>query len=215
MIAQLPVVVLISGRGSNLQAIIEQQQRGDLPVDIRAVISSRPGAQGLDRARDAGLPAVIVDPGRFPARALFEKALMEEIDARAPALVVLAGFMLVLGSDFVRHYSGRLINVHPSLLPQFKGLHTHERALQAGVRYHGASVHFVTPDVDGGPVIIQAQVEVRADDNAQTLAVRVLKEEHRILPEAIRWFAQGRLGLEQGRALLDGRPCMHPEGSVP
>ena len=224
MTANLPVVILISGRGSNLQAIIDQCRHGELAVDIRAVISSRPGADGLTRASDAGLATAVVDPRNFPTRAQFEQELAQRIDAYAPKLVVLAGFMLVLGSDFVLHYTGRLINVHPSLLPQFKGLDTHERALRAGVRYHGASVHFVTPDVDGGPVIIQAPVAVRPNDTAQSLAGRVLEKEHCILPEAIRWFAQGRLSLRNGQAMLDGRPCAHlaascaadwsPEGSV-
>lgn len=212
MTVNLPVVVLVSGRGSNLQAIIDHCRRGDLPVDIRAVISNRPGTEGLERAARAGLTGVIVDPGTFSTRAEFEQALMQRIDSYGPELVVLAGFMLILGSDFVRHYSGRLINIHPSLLPQFRGLNTHERALKAGVRYHGASVHFVTADVDGGPVIVQAPVAVRPDDSPQTLAARVLEEEHRILPEAIRWYAQGRLSMAGGLALLDGRPC---ENQVP
>ncbi|MHB8347445.1 MAG: phosphoribosylglycinamide formyltransferase [Acidiferrobacterales bacterium] len=208
MTVNLAVVVLISGRGSNLQSIMDRCGRGDLPVDIRAVISSRPDTEGLKRAARAGLTGVVVDPGNFPTRTEFEQALMQRIDACSPELVVLAGFMLILGPDFVRHYSGRLINIHPSLLPRFRGLNTHERALKSGARFHGASVHFVTADVDGGPVIIQAPVAVCADDSPQTLAARVLEEEHRILPEAIRWFAQGRLSMENGRALLDGQPCV-------
>ncbi len=205
----LPVVVLISGRGSNLQAIIDQRDHGDLPVDIRAVISSRADTEGLERARRAGLENVVVDREAFPTRAQFEQDLVQRIDSYGPELVVLAGFMLILGPDFVRHYSGRLINIHPSLLPRFRGLNTHERALKAGVRYHGASVHFVTPDVDGGPIIIQAPVTVRPNDTPQTLASRVLEEEHRILPQAIRWFAQGRLSMDNGQVLLDGHSCAH------
>ncbi len=207
MTVNLAVVVLISGRGSNLQSIIDRCGRGDLPVDIRAVISSRHDTEGLKRAARAGLTGVVADPDTFATRTAFEHALMQTIDSYSPGLVVLAGFMLILGPDFVRHYSGRLINIHPSLLPRFRGLNTHERALKSGAHFHGASVHFVTADVDGGPVIIQAPVAVRRDDSPQTLAARVLAEEHRILPEAIRWFAQGRLSMENGRALLDGQPC--------
>ncbi len=216
MTARLSVVVLVSGRGSNLQAIIDRSTHGELPVDIRAVISSRPGTEGLVRAERAGLRTLAVDPRNFPGRAQFEEALMEQIDAFSPQLVVLAGFMIILGAGFVSHYAGRLINIHPSLLPRFKGLNTHERALKAGERYHGASVHFVTSDVDGGPVIIQAPVAIRRDDSAQTLAARVLEEEHRILPEAIRWFAEGRLSMHDGRVFLDGKLCIQPApGELP
>ncbi len=201
----LPVVILISGRGTNLQAIIDQTARADFPVEIRAVISSHPDTEGLARARRAGLATRVVDYRSCPDRAAFDLILMQAIDSYAPQLVVLAGFMRILGPDFIRHYSGHLINIHPSLLPQFKGLDTHVRALRSGVRWHGASVHFVTPEVDGGPVIIQAPVAVLPDDSAETLAARVLEEEHRILPLAIRWFANGRLAIHNERVLLDGR----------
>jgi len=201
----LPVVILISGRGTNLQAIIDQGSSDDSATEIRAVISSRPGTEGLERAQRAGIPTQVVDHRRYPERAEFDRVLMRAIDSYKPQLVVLAGFMRILGSDFIRHYSGRLINVHPSLLPQLKGLDTHARALRGGLRQHGASVHFVTPDVDGGPVIIQATVMVHPQDTAKTLAARVLEEEHRILPQAIRWFAQGRLSIKNGRVLLDGQ----------
>lgn len=203
--ARLPVVVLISGRGSNLQAIIAAIAHDALPVDIRAVISNRPDAPGLQFARDAGIPVAIVDHRAFPDRAAFDKALAEAIDAHAPKLVVLAGFMRVLGADFVRHYEGRMINIHPSLLPEFPGLDTHARALAAGRARHGATVHFVTPAVDGGPAIVQAAVPVRADDTPDTLAERVLNEEHRILPLVLRWFAENRLTIRDGRVLVDGR----------
>lgn len=203
--ARLPVVVLISGRGSNLQAIIAAIVHDALPVEIRAVISNRPDAPGLQFARDAGIPVAIIDHRAFPDRAAFDHALAAAIDAHAPKLIVLAGFMRVLGADFVRRYEGRMINIHPSLLPEFPGLDTHARALAAGSARHGATVHFVTPDVDGGPAIVQAAVPVLADDTPETLAARVLNEEHRILPLALRWFAENRLSIRDGRVLLDGR----------
>ncbi len=199
------VVILISGRGSNLQAIIDEVRAGKLPIELSAVISNHPGAQGLKRAREAGIPTHVVDDREFKTRAEFEHALMQRIDACRPQLVALAGFMRVLSNEFVDHYAGRLINIHPSLLPRFRGLNTHERALQSGATRHGASVHFVTREVDAGPVIIQAAVPVRPDDTPETLAMRVLKEEHRIYPLAIRWFVEDRLNVRDGRVLLDGK----------
>ncbi|MBI5783416.1 MAG: phosphoribosylglycinamide formyltransferase [Gammaproteobacteria bacterium] len=198
------VVILVSGRGSNLQAIIDAVRDGRLPADIRAVISSEPGAPAVARARTAGIPVHVVNHRDFPVREQFDQALMQRIDAHQPRLVVLAGFMRILGKDFIDHYSGRLINIHPSLLPDFPGLNTHARALQSGVKFHGASVHFVTHEVDGGPVIIQAAVPVLPDDTPDILAERVLDEEHRIYPLAIGWFLDGRLSVEDGRVLLDG-----------
>jgi phosphoribosylglycinamide formyltransferase-1 len=199
------VVVLVSGRGSNLQAIINAVTHGELPADIRAVISSEPGAPALARARTAGIPTHVVNHRDFLARDQFDQALMQRIEAYRPQLVVLAGFMRILGKAFIDHYTGRLINIHPSLLPAFPGLNTHARALQSGASHHGASVHFVTHEVDGGPVIIQAAVPVLPDDVPETLAERVLKEEHRIYPQAIGWFLAGRLTIEDGRVLLDGQ----------
>ncbi len=199
------LVVLISGRGSNLQAIIDAVRAGELPAEIRAVISSEPGAPGTARARTAGIPTQVVDYRDFGSREDFDRALMQQIDAYQPQLVVLAGFMRILGKDFIDHYAGRLINIHPALLPEFPGLNTHARALQSGATRHGASVHFVTHEVDGGPVIIQAAVPVLPDDSPETLAERVLQEEHRIYPRAIRWFIDGRLSVEGGRVLLDGQ----------
>ncbi len=198
------VVVLVSGRGSNLQAIIDAVRDGRLPTAICAVISNEPGAPALARARAAGIPAQTIDHRDFPARERFEQTLMQRIDACQPRLVVLAGFMRILGKDFINHYAGRLINIHPSLLPAFPGLNTHARALQSGVKSHGASVHFVTHAVDGGPVIIQASVPVLPDDTPEILAERVLAEEHRIFPLAIRWFLDGRLSVMDNRVLLDG-----------
>lgn len=206
------VVVLVSGRGSNLQAIIDAVRDGLLPAEIRAVISSEPGAPALARARTAGIPVHVINHRDFPAREQFDQALMQRIDSCQPRLVVLAGFMRVLGKDFIDHYSGRLINIHPSLLPAFPGLNTHARALQSGAKWHGASVHFVTHEVDGGPVIIQAAVPVLPDDTPDILAERVLAEEHRIFPLAIGWFLNGRLSVENGQVLLDGKP--HPDQSL-
>lgn len=198
-----PLVVVISGRGSNLQAILDEARAG-LPIAVRAVISNNPAAQGLDIARAAGLGTEIVDHRDFPDRADFDRALLQTIDRHEPRLVVLAGFMRILGAEFIDHYAGRLINIHPSLLPAFRGLGTHARALAAGARQHGASVHFVSNEVDGGPIIVQAAVAVKAGDTAAALAARVLEHEHRILPLAIRWFVEGRLSVRDGRVLLDG-----------
>lgn len=198
----LPVVVLISGRGSNLQAIIDAQ----LPIEIRAVMSNEPDAPGLERAREVGIATEVVNHRGFPSREAFDTALQERIDHYAPGLLVLAGFMRILTPAFVSRYHGRLINIHPSLLPLYPGLHTHQRVLDAGEVEHGASVHFVTEEVDGGPVITQARVPVLAGDTAERLAARVLIQEHRIFPQAIRWFAEGRLGMRDNVVLLDGCP---------
>lgn len=199
------VVVLISGRGSNLHAILDAIQAGTLPIDVVAVISNRPQAQGLQHAQAAGITTEVVDHRSFKDRNAFDHALQQRIDHYQPQLVVLAGFMRVLGAAFIEHYAGRLINIHPSLLPAFPGLHTHERAITEGAKRHGASVHFVTQEVDGGPIIVQASIPVLSDDTAESLAARVLEQEHRIYPLAIRWFAEGRLSIRDGKALLDGR----------
>ena len=197
MTAALPVVVLISGRGSNLKAILDAVAHDNLPISIRAVISNRPRAPGLQFARAADVPTFELDHRQFPTRESFDAALIEAIDRHAPRLVVLAGFMRILGRDFIARYRGRLINIHPSLLPQFPGLDTHARAIAAGVKEHGATVHFVTDEVDGGPIIAQVRVPVRADDTVATLAERVLQAEHRLLPQAIRDFATGRVTLDE------------------
>lgn len=210
-VPRLSIVVLVSGNGSNLQAIIDAARSGELPVDIRAVIGNRPGAFGLERARRAALPTEVLDHTRFTDRDAFDAALMQLIDRFQPALVVLAGFMRRLTGAFVQHYHGRLLNIHPSLLPAFPGLHTHQRALEAGAREHGATVHFVTEEVDGGPLVLQASVPVQANDTPETLAARVLEQEHRIFPLAIRWFAEGRLRVEGDTAWLDGRKLETPE----
>jgi phosphoribosylglycinamide formyltransferase-1 len=205
-----PLVVLISGRGSNLQALLEHCASGTLPVELRAVISNRPVAAGLDHARHAGIPAQVLDHREFSDRASFDTALAGLIDHHEPKLVALAGFMRVLTPAFVNRYSGHMINIHPSLLPDLPGLDTHTRALAEGRRMHGASVHFVTEAVDGGPVIVQTRVAVQPDDTAETLAARVLAEEHRIYPRAIRWYAEGRLQLVKGRVHFEGAPLATP-----
>ena len=210
------IVILISGRGSNMEALIAARDAGQLPVDIAAVISNRPDAMGLETAARAGITAHFIDHKAFAGRESFDAALAECIDGFAPDLVVLAGFMRILSDGFVRHYAGRLMNIHPSLLPSFPGLHTHRRALEEGVRIHGCTVHFVTPTLDHGPVIIQAAVPVLDRDDEASLAARVLRQEHRIYPQAVRWFAEDRLHLENGRVrlaaeLADGAVLIAPE----
>ena len=209
--APLPVVILISGRGSNLQAIIDAVARGTLAVDIRAVISNRPDAAGLQRASEAGIATTVVDHTLYADRLAFDQALQACIDHYQPGLVILAGFMRILSADFVAHYRGRMLNIHPSLLPDFPGLNTHQRVLDAGCKLHGASVHFVTADIDGGPLVLQTRVPVHDDDSTDSLAARVLEQEHHLYPLAIRWFAEGRLRLdENGQALLDGAILTEP-----
>ncbi|MGH8441215.1 phosphoribosylglycinamide formyltransferase [Pseudomonas alkylphenolica] len=200
------VVVLLSGTGSNLQALIDSVRTGDSPVRIRAVISNRADAYGLQRARDAGIDTAVLDHKAFEGREAFDAALVELIDGYQPQLVVLAGFMRILSAGFVRHYQGRLLNIHPSLLPKYKGLHTHQRALEAGDKEHGCSVHFVTEELDGGPLVVQAVIPVELDDTPERLAQRVHSQEHQIYPLAVRWFAEGRLRLGEHGALLDGQP---------
>lgn len=181
------LVVLISGSGSNLQAIIDAQ----LPCEIRAVISNRAQAYGLERARLAGIPTEVIDHREFADRAAFDAALQQRIDHYRPDLVVLAGFMRILTDELVNHYRGRMINIHPSLLPKYRGTNTHARAIEAGESEAGCSVHWVTPELDAGPVILQARVAIHPGDSADTLAARVLEQEHRIYPEAIRLIANG------------------------
>ncbi|RMG31400.1 MAG: phosphoribosylglycinamide formyltransferase [Gammaproteobacteria bacterium] len=207
----LSLVVLISGRGSNLQAILEAIAQGRLAAEVRAVISNRPGAAGLAHARRAGIPAEVVDHREYTDREAFDRALADRIDRYRPDLVVLAGFMRILGPEFVRRYRGRLINIHPSLLPKFKGLETHRRALEAGEREHGASVHLVTEELDGGPLLMQARVPILPGDTPERLAARVLEQEHRLYPAVLQLFAEGRLTTDSaGRPRLDGRPLERP-----
>ncbi len=185
------LLILISGRGSNMEALLA----ANLPAQFVAVIANRPDAAGLDTARQAGIPAQCIDHRAFANRDAFDDALKQAIDAYAPDLVILAGFMRVLGQSFVEHFRGRLMNIHPSLLPAFPGLHTHRKAIAMGCKLAGATVHFVTPDLDCGPIVIQAAVPVLENDTEHTLSARVLVEEHRIYPQAIRWFCEDRLKL--------------------
>ncbi|RLW54701.1 MAG: phosphoribosylglycinamide formyltransferase [gamma proteobacterium symbiont of Stewartia floridana] len=204
------VVVLISGNGSNLQAIIDASQH-HLPIEIAAVISNRPGVYGLQRAASAAIETAVLDHQAFADRASYDQALIELIDRYQPELVVLAGFMRILTTPFVRHYAGRLLNVHPSLLPKYTGLHTHKRALEAGEQLHGVSVHFVTEELDGGPLIAQAQVAVLPEDDPQSLAARVLEKEHQLYPLVVGWYAQKRLQLnETGEVILDNEKLLRP-----
>ena len=196
------IVILISGRGSNMQALLE----ATLPCRIAAVISNRADAEGLNIAKTHGIPVTVIEHRDYPDRDSFDAALARAIDSFAPDIVALAGFMRILGADFVSRYHSRMINIHPSLLPAYSGLDTHARALQDGVKIHGCTVHFVTRDLDHGPIIIQAAVPVLRDDNEQTLAARVLREEHRIYAQAIRWLCKDRVVLNvKGHAVLRHR----------
>ena len=207
----LPIVVLLSGRGSNFKAILDAIHNDGLPVEIRAVISNSIEAPALSYAQQAGIQTHALNADDYPSRKSFDHALQSLIDTFEPALVVLAGYMRILTEDFVQHYAGRLINIHPSLLPEFRGLNTHQRALDAGATQHGASVHFVTEELDGGPVVLQVSVPVNQDDTSETLAARVLEQEHRIYPMVLRWFAEGRLDWNDGQVLLDGQPLTSPQ----
>ncbi len=198
------LAVLISGTGSNLQAILDAIDAGELPARVSLVLSNKAGAAGLARAERAGVPAQAIDHRGFPDRASFDQAMIERIDAHGADTVVLAGFMRILSPGFVRHYQGRLINIHPSLLPKYPGLHTHARALEAGDREHGCSLHFVTDELDGGPLIAQARFPVAANDTAETLSEKVQAREHRLYPQVLRWRAQQRLQMTDQGVELDG-----------
>ncbi|HSF48243.1 MAG TPA: phosphoribosylglycinamide formyltransferase [Burkholderiales bacterium] len=192
------IVILISGRGSNMEALI----RARLPCRIAAVLSNNADAAGLAIARASSIETCVIDHRNFPSRSAFDAELASRVEGFAPDLVVLAGFMRVLTSAFIDRFPGRIMNIHPSLLPAFPGLHTHRRALEAGVKIHGATVHLVTPGLDDGPIIVQSVVPVLAGDDEQTLAARVLEREHRIYPQAVRWFIDGRLSVHGGRVVL-------------
>ncbi|HEX6992618.1 MAG TPA: phosphoribosylglycinamide formyltransferase [Gammaproteobacteria bacterium] len=208
---QLPaVVVLISGEGTNLQALIDSAHDGRLKARVAAAISDRGDARGLDRARRAGVEAIHLGRRGFADRDAYERALADAIDAFAPAAVVLAGFMRVLGPGFVRRFDGRMLNIHPSLLPRHRGLDTHRRVLEAGDREHGATVHFVTDELDAGPAVIQYRLPVRPGDSVETLVERVHRGEHVILPRATDWLVTGRLRLEGGEVVLDGERLAGP-----
>ena len=208
--SRLPVVILISGRGSNMQAIAQRAASGELPTETRAVISDRPGAAGPALAAGRGLPTAALSPKGFADRPAYDTALAALVKSHAPRLVVLAGFMRILTPNFIGPFAGRILNIHPSLLPKYRGLHTHRRALEAGDTIHGVSVHFVTEELDGGPVIIQTTVPVLASDTEATLSARVQRQEHSIYPQAIDWFARGRLELKGEQPWLDGQALRTP-----
>lgn len=197
-------VVLISGRGSNLSAILKAAQSPEYPALVAGVVANKADAPGLQLARDAGIPVSVVLNTDYADRVSYDQALQQAVDAYAPDLVILAGFMRILTPGFVAHYADKMINIHPSLLPSFTGLHTHQRALDAGVRLHGCTVHFVTAELDHGPIIAQAAVNVLDGDDARSLAARVLAVEHQLYPQVIRWFAEGRLRIQGQRVHIDG-----------
>jgi len=210
MIAPLPVVILISGRGSNMSALADRARSGDLPIEIRAVISDRAAAPGLELARELGIPTASIALREFPTREAFDLKLAELVASYQPQLVLLAGYMKILSTEFVRQFTGRLLNIHPSLLPKYPGLHTHRRALAAQDSKHGASVHFVTEALDSGPVIIQGGVTVEPGDTEMSLAARVQRAEHIIYAQAVDWFARGRLKMRGDNAWLDDKPLATP-----
>jgi len=205
-----PVVVLISGRGSNMHSLIEQSRAPDSPYYVAGVFSDQANAPGLRLARDLNVPAEALAAAGFAERTAYDRALAAQVATGEPALVVLAGFMRILSAEFIARFPGRILNIHPSLLPQYPGLHTHRRALAAGEREHGATVHFVTAQLDAGPLILQARVAVNPDDDEASLAARVQAQEHKIYPLAVRWFCAGRLEQRDGRAWLDGAPLAQP-----
>jgi len=206
----LPTVILISGRGTNMRVIAERAADGTLPIGIRAVVSNRADAEGLQAAAAMNIPIRVLAPRDFADRAAYDQELVRLVSEYAPQLVVLAGFMRILTPHFIGAFAGRILNIHPSLLPGYRGLHTHRRVLEAGDELHGVSVHFVTDELDGGPVILQAEVPVLPGDSETTLSARVQRAEHRIYPQVIEWFARGRLLLKDGRAWLEGKPLQTP-----
>ncbi|MFL0804783.1 MAG: phosphoribosylglycinamide formyltransferase [Agarilytica sp.] len=198
------VVVLISGGGTNLQALIDGQENGVLPVEICAIISNKDGVRGIERAEKHNIPAIVLDHKLFASREAFDLRLQEIIDTLEPDIVVLAGFMRILTPEFTAHFEGKMINIHPSLLPKYQGLHTHQRAIDAEDTEHGATVHFVTAELDGGPPIIQARVPIFEGDTADTLAARVLEKEHKIFPLAVRWIAEKKIEMREKSSFLNG-----------
>nr|WP_314422941.1 phosphoribosylglycinamide formyltransferase [uncultured Erwinia sp.] len=200
------IVVLVSGNGSNLQAILDACQQGRINGSVAAVFSNKADAFGLERAREAGVPAHALAASQFADREAFDRQLMLEIDAYAPDLVVLAGYMRILSPAFVQRYAGRMLNIHPSLLPKYPGLHTHRQAIENGDDEHGTSVHFVTEELDGGPVILQAKVPVFREDTEADVTARVQHQEHAIYPLVVSWFIEGRLAMREDSAWLDGQP---------
>jgi len=203
-------VILISGSGTNLQAFIERIAAGGTALDLCLVFSNRPGAYGVARAKHAGIPTACIEHGGFDSREAFDRAVAATLDQQAPELIVLAGFMRILSPWFVHHYEGRILNIHPALLPAYPGLDTHQRVLDARERWHGSTVHFVTEELDGGPRILQGRLVVDPSETADELCARVQAVEHQIYPEAANWFGQGRLAMRSGKAWLDGKPLEEP-----
>lgn len=208
--ARLPIAILISGRGSNMRAIAERAADGSLPVDIRVVVSDQANAGGLEIAREMGLRTEVLSPREFPDRASFDRALAALVARYAPKLIVLAGFMRILTPAFIAPFAGRIVNIHPSLLPKYRGLHTHRRALEACDDLHGVTVHFVTEELDGGPLIIQSCIDVRPGDTESALSARVQRQEHTLYPQVIEWFATDRLALDGDAVTLDGKKLERP-----
>jgi phosphoribosylglycinamide formyltransferase-1 len=208
--SRFSAAVLISGGGSNLQAIIDACQAGTLDLELAAVLSNKPRAGGINRARQAGIPVDVVENTAFANREQFDEVVADTLERYAPDLLILAGFMRILSAAFVQRFEGKIVNIHPSLLPEYTGLHTHQRVLDAGEQRHGATVHFVTAELDGGPPIIQGRVAVLEDDDADTLAARVLETEHRIYPEAARLIASGRIEYRDGQTFFDGKQLQQP-----
>jgi phosphoribosylglycinamide formyltransferase 1 len=207
---QASIVILISGRGGNMRALVEHSRDAGAAYTVSKVFSDKPDAAGLELARSLGIPAQALDGAKTADRAAYDRALAAAIEHCSPSLIVLAGFMRILSPQFLTGFPGKILNIHPSLLPKYAGLHTHRRALEAHEPEHGATVHFVTEELDGGPPIIQARVAVRADDDEASLAARVQAQEHRIYPLAVRWYCEGRLCYDDGQAWLDGRALREP-----
>jgi len=206
MSGRIKVGALISGRGTNLQALIDAAKDPAYPAEIVVVISNRPGAQGLERAAQVGIPAVTIDHKAYESREAFEAEVQKALDAHGAELVTLAGFMRVLTNSFIERWPNKIVNIHPSLLPSFPGVHVHEQALEAGVKVSGCTVHFVVPEVDAGPIIGQAVVPVHDNDTPDALAARILNAEHKLYPTCLRLIAEGRVRIEKGRTLVDARP---------
>jgi phosphoribosylglycinamide formyltransferase-1 len=202
--------VLVSGSGSNLQSFIDKAAAGEIGLELCVVFSNKPDAYGLERAARAGIPTECLQHGDYPDRETFDRAVAELLDSYAPDLLVLAGFMRILSPWFVKHYEGRVLNIHPALLPAYPGLDTHQRVLDAGDKWHGSTVHFVTEVLDGGPLILQGRLEVDPDESAEELCARVQALEHQIYPQAADWFGQGRIEFRDGQTWLDGRPLDSP-----
>ena len=200
------IVVLLSGSGTTLQSIIDSE----VPAEISAVISNRPDVMGLDRAVEAGIATHLLDHTEYESRENFDIELQEKIDQYQPDLVVLAGFMRILSENFVNHYRGRIINIHPSLLPKYKGMHTHQRAMDADETHHGSSVHFVNTELDGGPVLLQARLPILPSDTVESLELRIKTKEHIIFPTAIAWLAEGRIKLNEDEIYMDGKKITNP-----